>query len=59
VHRRAAVKRTSEDPASPGRQLLPPLATGIALGLWISAMLLLAFLIVPTLFASCVVPASP
>ena len=41
------------------RQPLPPLATGIALGLWISAMLLLAFLIVPTLFASCVVPASP
>lgn len=53
------MKRTSEDPASSGRQLLPPLATGIALGLWISAMLLLAFLIVPTLFASCVVPASP
>lgn len=53
------MKSTSEDPASPGRQLLPPLATGIALGLWISAMLFLAFVIVPMLFASCVVPTSP
>jgi hypothetical protein len=32
---------------------LPPLATGIALGLWITAMLVLAFVVVPTLFASC------
>ena len=32
---------------------LPPLATGITLGLWIAAMLVLAFVVVPTLFASC------
>ncbi len=32
---------------------LPPLATGISLGLWIALMLVLAFVIVPTAFASC------
>lgn len=32
---------------------LPPLATGMALGLWIALMLVLAFVIVPTAFASC------
>jgi len=32
---------------------LPPLATGIALGLWIALMLFLAFVVVPTIFASC------
>lgn len=31
----------------------PPLATGVALGLWIALMLVLAFVIVPTMFASC------
>lgn len=34
-------------------QPLPPLATGISLGLWIALMLFLAFVVVPTLFASC------
>lgn len=37
---------------------LPPVATGVALGLWIALMLVLAFVIVPTLFASCQ-PAAP
>jgi hypothetical protein len=37
---------------------LPPLATGITLGLWIVAMLVLAFVVVPTLFASCL-PSAP
>ena len=32
---------------------LPPLATAIVLGVWISAMLILAFLVVPIAFASC------
>ena len=32
---------------------LPPLATGIGLGLWIVAMLFLAFVVVPTIFATC------
>jgi len=32
---------------------LPPVATGIALGIWIALMLVLAFLVVPTVFASC------
>lgn len=41
---------TTEDGESPP---LPPLATGIALGLWIALMLVLAFVIVPTAFASC------
>lgn len=32
---------------------LPPLATGITLGIWVALMLLLAFVVVPTVFASC------
>ena len=32
---------------------LPPLATGITLGLWVAIMLVLAFVIVPLLFGSC------
>jgi hypothetical protein len=35
------------------QQPMPPLATGIALGLWIAVMLFLAFVVVPTAFASC------
>jgi len=36
---------------------LPPLATGIALGVWVAVMLLLAFVVVPTAFAACQRPA--
>jgi hypothetical protein len=32
---------------------LPPTATGIALGIWITLMLILALVIVPTIFALC------
>lgn len=32
---------------------LPPLATGLALGLWIAAMLVLALVVVPALFGMC------
>jgi hypothetical protein len=32
---------------------LPPLATGIALGVWIALMLVIAFVVVPTAFAAC------
>lgn len=32
---------------------LPLRATGIALGLWIAAMLILAFVVVPLAFAMC------
>jgi hypothetical protein len=35
------------------QQPLPPLATGIVLGLWIAVMLFLGFVVVPTAFASC------
>lgn len=35
------------------RSPLPPLATGIGLGLWIALMLALAFVVVPTLFGLC------
>ena len=40
---------------SPDREEPPihPRATGIALGLWIAAMLLLAFVVVPLLFSTC------
>ena len=36
-----------------GESPLPPLATGIALGIWIAVMLVLALVVVPTIFASC------
>lgn len=36
---------------------LPPLATGIALGVWVAVMLLLGFVVVPTAFAACQRPA--
>src|SRR6266850_1779823 len=35
---------------------LPPVATGIALGLWIALMLILAFVVVPLLFGICASP---
>lgn len=38
------------------RSPLSPTATGIALGLWITAMLLIALVVVPTLFATCFGP---
>jgi hypothetical protein len=44
VHRRPPV---ADDK---GRSPLPPVATGIALGLWIALMLVLAFVVVPALF---------
>jgi hypothetical protein len=48
VHRREEVKQDEDD-----RPALPALATGITLGLWIALMLILAFVVVPTAFASC------
>ncbi len=38
---------------------LPPVATGIALGIWIAVMLVLAFVVVPVLFGMCSVPDVP
>jgi hypothetical protein len=38
---------------------LPPVATGIALGLWIALMLVLAFVVVPLLFGMCAAPSAP
>ena len=38
---------------------LPPRATGIVLGLWIAAMLFIAFFVVPMLFATCAPPPAP
>jgi hypothetical protein len=38
---------------------LPPVATGIALGLWIAVMLVIAFIVVPALFGLCSVPDVP
>ena len=42
-----------------GRSPLPPVATGIVLGLWIALMLVLAFVVVPLLFGMCAVPSAP
>ena len=38
------------------RSPLPPVATGIALGIWIALMLVLAFVVVPLLFGTCLPP---
>ncbi|HEV8230548.1 MAG TPA: hypothetical protein VGQ86_11360 [Candidatus Limnocylindria bacterium] len=39
-----------------GRSPISPVATGIALGLWVALMLIIAFVIVPTLFSLCAPP---
>ena len=41
------------------RPSLPPVATGIALGLWIAVMLVLALVVVPAAFGSCTGVVSP
>ena len=51
MHRRPPVADKEGPP-------LPPIATGIGLGLWIALMLFLAFVVVPLLFGMCA-PASP
>jgi hypothetical protein len=40
------------------RSPLPPVATGVALGIWIAVMLVLAFVVVPLLFGTCTLPQS-
>lgn len=44
------------DDARPSREEppLPPRATAIFLGVWMVALILIAFFVVPALFASCV-----
>ncbi|MEX2047221.1 MAG: hypothetical protein WEE03_08645 [Chloroflexota bacterium] len=42
--------------AEGGRSPLPPVATGIALGMWMALMLVLAFVVVPALFGMCAPP---
>ncbi len=46
-------RKEEEDP----RPALPLLATAIALGIWISALVLLTFVVVPVLFSVCGAPA--
>ena len=41
-------ERSSKEPP------LPPRATAIFLGLWVAGLILIAFFVVPVLFASCV-----
>jgi hypothetical protein len=53
VHRRPPL--VDDEQRSP----LPPVATGIALGLWVALMLVLAFVVVPMLFGTCGVPPAP
>jgi len=45
MHRRATL--------SPEEPPLPPRATGIFLGVWVAALLFIAFVVVPQLFAVC------
>lgn len=47
MHRRPPLDDEKE------RSPLPPVATGIVFGLWIALMLVLAFIVVPALFATC------
>ncbi len=42
----------TEKPGAP----LPPRATGMFLGLWMAVLLILAFVVVPFLFAVCASP---
>jgi hypothetical protein len=51
VHRDPPV--TKEEPP------LPPRVTGMFLGLWMAVLLILAFFVVPELFAACFPPAVP
>jgi hypothetical protein len=46
---------TQRDPAPAERDgpALPPMATGLVLGLWVAVLLVLALFVVPTLFGSC------
>jgi hypothetical protein len=48
VHRDPSV--TKEEPP------LPPRATGIFLGVWMAALLILALVVVPQVFATCMPP---
>lgn len=46
---------------APGRSegegpALPPVATGLVLGLWITVLLVVALVVVPALFGSCAGP---
>lgn len=43
-------RRPREDDDRPS---LPPVATGITLGIWIAVMLILALVVVPAAFGSC------
>ena len=49
MHRRPPLGERERSP-------LPPVATGIVLGLWIALMLVLAFVVVPLLFGLCAPP---
>ena len=42
-----------------GGSPLPLRATGIVLGIWMAAILAIAFLVVPALFASCLPTGNP
>jgi len=57
VHRDAAVTKPGGE-RSRGERGGPisPKALGIAFGIWITAMLVLAFVVVPTAFGSCAPP---
>ena len=56
MHRRAPVRKKPNDDAE-REGGLPVRATGMFLGVWMAAMLVLAFVVVPQLFAACIPPA--
>lgn len=54
--RRGAHLRGRGSGGEDDRPSFPPLATGIVLGLWTTGMVVLALVVVPTLFAMCAPP---
>jgi hypothetical protein len=57
---RGGAHLTQRAPGAAGGEgpALPPVATGLVLGLWIAVLLVLALVVVPALFSTCA-PAVP
>lgn len=52
----AHLTQRAPGPAGGEGPALPPVATGLVLGLWITVLLVLALVVIPALFATCTAP---
>jgi hypothetical protein len=52
----AHLTQRAPGPAGSEGPTLPPVATGLVLGLWITVLLVLALVVVPALFSTCTAP---